>query len=87
MSREFFDPDPEDSVIVFVEEATIRRVERLIEGCERCTPAADVPFDWVCDKITGHDPSVTDYILERPATCPRCQGSVTEKTLVQADWK
>jgi hypothetical protein len=87
MSREFFDPDPEDSVVVLLDESTICRAERLIHGCENCSATAEIPFDWVCDKVTGCDPTVTDYILERPAKCGTCRRPVTEKTLVEADWK
>jgi hypothetical protein len=39
--------------------------ERLIELCEQCNEeAAQIPFDNVLDRITGSDPSVTDYMLE-----------------------
>jgi hypothetical protein len=37
-------------------------------------------FDNIFDRITGADPSVTDYILEVPAKCPRCRREVLEKT-------
>ena len=36
----------------------------------------------ILDRITGSDPSVTDYILEEPAKCPNCQ-RVLEKTLIE----
>jgi len=49
----------------------LRQAERLIEACEHCSPeGAEIPFDNVLDRITGSDPSVTDYILEEPAKCP-----------------
>jgi len=47
---------------------------------------------WVWDKqtvsgTTGRyslqDPRVTDYILERPAKCPRCTRDILEKTLIE----
>jgi hypothetical protein len=31
---------------------------------------AEIPFDNILDRVTGSDPSVTDYILEAPAKCP-----------------
>ena len=37
----------------------------------------------VLDRVTGSDPSVTDYILGLPAKCPNCRCEVLEKTLVE----
>jgi hypothetical protein len=62
----------------------LREAERLIESCEHCDPDnADIPFDWILDRVTGSDPSVTDYILEAPAKYPNCRCEVSEKTLVE----
>jgi len=36
----------------------------------------------VLDRITGHDPAITDYIFEAPANCPQCRRPINEKTLV-----
>ena len=33
--------------------------------------------------IERSDPSVTDYIFEEPAKCPRCRHDILEKTLVE----
>jgi len=56
----------------------------LIESCEHCHPDdADIPFDWILDRVTGSNPSVTDYILEAPAKCPNCRREIFEKTLVE----
>jgi hypothetical protein len=83
MGREFYDPSPEQQVIVLVASETLLRAERLIESCERCNPDdAEIPFDWILDRVTGSDSSATDYILERPAKCPFCRRDITEKTLV-----
>jgi hypothetical protein len=58
--------------------------ELLIESCEQCNPeGAEIPFDNILDRVTPSDPSVTDYILESPAKCPRCFRQITEKTLVE----
>jgi hypothetical protein len=62
--------------------ATLRRAERLIESCEGCDDA-ELPFDNILDRVTGSDPSVTDYVLEAPAKCPYCKREVFEKTLVE----
>jgi uncharacterized protein with PIN domain len=75
MTRDFFDPTPEQQVIVLVDTATMRRqAERLIESCEHCNEeGGEIPFDNVLDRVTGSNPSVTDYILEEPAKCPNCR--------------
>jgi hypothetical protein len=84
VTRDFFDPPPEQQVIVLVETATLRRAERLIESCEHCNPdGAEIPFDNILDRVTGSDPSVTDYILEAPAKCPNCRREIREKTLIE----
>jgi hypothetical protein len=84
MGRDYFDPTPEEQLVVLVESATVRRAEKLIESCERCnSEGAEVPFDSILDRITGADPCVTDYILEHPAKCPCCRYEVLEKTLVE----
>ena len=74
MKRDFFDPTPEQQVIVLVESAILRQAERLIESCEHCNEeGAEIPFDNILDRVTGSDPTVTDYILEQPPKCPNCR--------------
>ena len=86
MTRDFFDPPWEQTNIVLVDAATVRRSERLIIGCEECNPdEAELPFDNVLDRVTGNDPSVTDYVLEGLAKCPRCLAQMIETTLVALD--
>jgi len=85
--REFFDPLPEQQNVVLVGAATVRKAERLIIGCEACSPDyAEIPFDNVLDQVTGHDPTVTDYIIvEVKAKCGNCKREINEKTLVEID--
>ncbi len=84
MPPEFFDPAPEQQIVVLVDAATLRKAERLIESCENCNPeGADIRFDWLLDRVTGSDPSVTDYVLEQPARCPNCKRDILEKTLIE----
>ena len=84
MIRDFFDPTPEEQVVVLVQSATLRQAERLIESCEHCNEeGAQIPFDNILDRVTGSDPSVTDYILEVPAKCPYCRRDIMEKTLIE----
>jgi hypothetical protein len=82
---DFFDPPPEQLEVVLVDERTIRRAQRQILSCEACSPDAEIPFDWMLDRLTGRLGSNTDYVLEVPAKCPRCASPVTEKTLVEPD--
>ena len=83
MTRDFFDPTPEDQVVVLIDSATMRKAEQLIESCEHCNrEGAEIPFANILDRITGSDPSVTDYVLEIPAKCPNCRSAILEKTLV-----
>jgi hypothetical protein len=62
----------------------LREAEKLIESCEHCNPdGAEIPFNNILDRVTGSDPSVTDYILEAPLKCPSCKREIFEKTLIE----
>jgi hypothetical protein len=82
MPRDFFDPPPEKVDIVLVDAATIRQAESIIDSCENCSPAAEIPFDWLLDRITGRSGAFTDYILGEPGKCPVCRQEITERTLI-----
>ena len=80
MPRDFFETAPEQQNVVLVEAATLRNAELMIDSCEHCNPReAEIPFDNILDRITGSDPSVTDYIFERAAKCPWCRREILEK--------
>jgi hypothetical protein len=84
MPRDFFDPSPEQQNVFLIDAAILHEAERLIESCEGCNPVgAEIQFDWVLDRITASDPSVTGYVLEQPAKCPNCRREILEKTLVE----
>jgi hypothetical protein len=84
MPRDFFDPTPEQQNVVLIDAATRRRkAEQMIECCEHCNRDAEIPFDNILDRVTGSDPSVTDYILEQSAKCPNCKRDILEKTLIE----
>ena len=83
MPREFFDATPEEQNVVLVDEAILHNAEKLVLGCEACSEDAELPFDNALDRLTGNDPSVSNYILSEPAKCPRCRRDVTEKTLIE----
>jgi hypothetical protein len=65
--------------LVPLDAEVIRRAEKLIEGCEYChEDDADVPFDWILDRVTGKSGATTDYILADPARYPTCKHEITE---------
>jgi hypothetical protein len=81
--RNFFDPTPEQQIIVLVDSALLRKAQNLIAFCQSCdSESSEFPFDLLLDRVTGSDPTRTDYILEMPAKCPNCRRDVLEKTLV-----
>ena len=78
----FFDPSPEQQNIVLINAATLHKAQSVLSGCEACSDTAELPFDYILDQLTGHDPSVTDYVLETLARCFQCGATINEKTLV-----
>jgi hypothetical protein len=56
---------------------------RVVVACEACETDAEIPFDWIIDKITGCDPLTTEYVMSAPAKCPKCGAEIHEKTLVE----
>ena len=88
MSKEFhlrwihIEPSIEDIDVDLVDEATVMETQRWVFACEHCAENAAIPFDYLLDASTGCDPATTDYVMYRPARCPRCSREVTEKTLV-----
>ena len=75
---------PEHQNIIVVAVGTLWNAEKLIETCEHCNPmGAQIPFDWILDRVTGSDSTTTDYIMETPAICPNCRCQIFEKTLVE----
>src|SRR5262245_23154690 len=83
MLDKFFDPPIVQVTIVLIGKTTIAHLERKIAACEACNSEAEIPLDWILDKITGRQGSTTDYVLETPAHCQRCGCEVTEKTGVE----
>ena len=83
--RNLFDHVLEDQNVVFIEEETLRKAERLVLSCEACSSGAETPFSQILDRLTGSDPSVTGYILQKPGCCPRCLGVITEETFVEVE--
>ena len=69
MPRNFFDPTPEQQSVVLINAAMLQKAQRMIASCEARSEDAEIPFDNILDRLTGSDPSVTDYVLEVPARC------------------
>ena len=79
----YFEPNPEDTNVVFVDQPTLLEAQMFISGCEYCEPErAEISFDQVLDGITGCDPTVTEYVICHPARCSQCNHDVMEKTLI-----
>ena len=36
-----------------VSDATMSEAESCLLACERCSPEAETPFDWLLDEVTG----------------------------------
>jgi hypothetical protein len=71
--------------IITIDAATVRAAEKRIESCEQCNPEyAEIPFDWVLDKVQDAPHTANEFILEQPARCPRCFCEI-EKTLVEPE--
>jgi len=83
MSRDFFDPIPEQQNVVLIDAATLQKAQHMIAGCEACSEDAGIPFDNILDRLTGSDPSVPAYALELPARCLQCGPRLMTKTLVE----
>jgi len=53
---DFFDPSIEEQNIVLILEPTLRKVEKLILGCEVCSPEeSQLHFEVLLDLATGSD--------------------------------
>src|SRR5262245_30594757 len=85
MTRDFFDPSPDDQQVMLVKDAILRQAEKLIESCEHCNPAgAEIPFDethlaaWIrtiSNQTTTTAMPVTSAILDlRRIRGKRCGG-------------
>jgi hypothetical protein len=84
MERDFFDPPPGEVQLIVVGGATVASALQMVLSCEHCHPdEAQIPFDWILDRVTGRCGSTTDYILTEPGRCPSCKHEITEKTLVE----
>jgi hypothetical protein len=79
---DYFDPPLEDMTIELVGENLRAAAQSMISGCDQCCDCPEITFECILDELTGCDPKSTEYILCRPARCPRCRRDVTERTIV-----
>ena len=47
MPRDFFDPTPEQQIVILMDAATLQTAQRMNAGCEACSEDAEIPFDTV----------------------------------------
>ena len=78
----YFDIPIEETNVVLIHEDVLSEAEGWIASCEHCDEDCEHSFDQILDSLTACDPTSTEYFMCREAACPRCQSSVTEKTLV-----
>jgi hypothetical protein len=81
-SADYFDPPLEEMTVHLVGENLRAAAQSMISGCDQCCDCPEITFDCILDELTGCDPKSTEYILCRPARCPRCRRDVTERTIV-----
>jgi hypothetical protein len=78
----YLDARDQGQDVIFVDEATLVEAEDFIFRCEYCSAEAEMLFDQVLDAVTGCDPTITEYVICRPAKCGFCHHNVMEKTLI-----
>ena len=72
----------EETDVVTVDQNALAKAQSMLAGCEECTADAEIPFDWILDRLSGKNPAVTDYVMEAPIRRQFCGSPITEKTLV-----
>jgi len=84
MPHDFLDTPTDESEFVLVDRSTCEKALREVAGCEVCRgDEADIPFDWILDRITGRESAVVHYVLESFLMCRYCGADIAVKTLVE----
>ena len=81
-TSDYFDPPLDEMSIHLIGENLRAAAQSMISGCDQCCDCPEITFDCILDELTGCDPKSTEYLLCRPARCPRCRRDVTERTIV-----
>ncbi len=71
------------TILVAISKATALDTQRQVLGCETCTDDAEIPLNWILDRVTGRSGANSDYVLSEPLKCPRCIAAIREETLVE----
>jgi hypothetical protein len=67
MTRDFLRPNSRRTESNPHRRGDTAQSREAVESCEHCNAeGAEIPFDNILDRVTGSDPSVTDYVLEQP---------------------
>jgi hypothetical protein len=72
----------EDVNIVLIDENNLMMAQNCIAACEYCAENASITFEYLLDALTGCDPTITDYLMCRPAQCPSCFCNLSEKSQI-----
>src|SRR5437763_13685255 len=70
--------------IRFVGESEVSEAQAYVTACQSCDSSAEMSFEYLLEAVIGCDSPTTQYILSRPALCPRCSGELNAKTLAVA---
>jgi|SRR5215472_7287534 len=81
-SEASFDTTTDSLDIVLIGDNVLEDAQQWVTGCENCAKDTSITFDYVLDAVTGCTPTTTQYVMSRPAKCPICSATITEKTLV-----
>ena len=71
------------TILFAISKATALEAPGQILGCEACTESAEIPLNWVLDRVTGRSGPTSDYVLSEALKCPGCAAVITEETLVK----
>jgi hypothetical protein len=81
----------DEKSLVFISERLLCEAEAFVSGCNRCVGNTELSFGHILDALTDSDPAKVEYVVCRPAKCPRCSNEVHESTCVSTsegieDW-
>jgi hypothetical protein len=80
ISRNFFDPTPEQQNVVLIDAATLQKAQRMIPGCEECSESAELPFDDILESPDGFRSERDGLCVGIPAKCLQCGAAINERT-------
>ena len=70
------------NVVIAVSQLSVFLAESRVAACSTCSAEANMRFEDLLDEIRGSNEHCS-YILPFPATCPICNSSITETSLVE----